>query len=79
MASSEQFRVAIVGGGLCGLALAIALKERSIPFIVYESRASFMELGAGINLGPNTLQAFRLIDPSLVDAVTHLFLSLIHT
>lgn len=64
--------VAIVGGGLCGLALAIALKKRSIPFTIYEARSSFTELGAGINLGPNTLESFRLIDPALSEEVLKL-------
>jgi len=64
--------VAIVGGGLCGLALAIALKKRSISFTIYEARSSFTELGAGINLGPNTLETFRLIDPTLSEDVLKL-------
>lgn len=61
--------VAIIGGGLCGLALAIALKTRSIPFTLYESRASFTEIGAGINLGPSALQSLRMIDPTLGEKV----------
>lgn len=64
--------VAIVGGGLCGLALAIALEKRAISFTIYEARSSFTELGAGINLGPNTLEALRLIDPVLSDEVLRL-------
>lgn len=63
------FQVAIIGGGLCGLSLAIALRKRSIDYKIYEARSSFTELGAGINIGPNTLQAFRLIDPSLGEAL----------
>lgn len=63
--SSEPLHVAIVGGGLCGLALAIALEKRTISYTIYESHASFTEIGAGINLGPNTIQAFDLIDPAI--------------
>ncbi|KAK4540391.1 hypothetical protein LTR36_009248 [Oleoguttula mirabilis] len=73
MASPDTFNVAIVGGGLCGLSLAIALRKRSIPFKIYETRGSFTELGAGINIGPNTLQAFQLIDPSLGKALEQLW------
>lgn len=65
---STQLEVAIIGGGLCGLALACALSKRSIPYKIYEARSSFQELGAGINIGPNTSQAFRLIDEPLADA-----------
>lgn len=71
-AASRSLHVAIVGGGLCGLALAIALKKRSILFTIYEARSSFTELGAGINLGPNTLEALRLIDPALIEEVLRL-------
>ncbi|KAK4899485.1 hypothetical protein LTR27_003218 [Elasticomyces elasticus] len=65
---AECLNVAIIGGGLCGLALAVALKQRNIGFKVYETRSSFTELGAGINIGPNTLEAFRLIDGGLGEA-----------
>lgn len=64
--------VAIVGGGLCGLSLAIALKKRSTPFKIYEARASFTEQGTGINLAPNAREAFRLIDEPLAPAVENL-------
>ncbi|KAK5731108.1 hypothetical protein LTR15_001046 [Elasticomyces elasticus] len=65
---AECLSVAIIGGGLCGLALAVALKQRNVLFKVYEARSSFTELGAGINIGPNTLDAFRLIDGGLGEA-----------
>lgn len=66
---TDPFHVAIVGGGLCGLALAIALDRRDIPYTIYESRASFTEIGAGINLAPNSMEAFNLIDPSLGEVI----------
>ncbi|KAF2768559.1 FAD/NAD(P)-binding domain-containing protein [Teratosphaeria nubilosa] len=66
---ANNFHVAIVGGGLCGLALAVALRTRSVPFTIYELRSSFTELGAGINIGPNALAAFNLIDKDLGEAV----------
>ncbi|KAK1808615.1 hypothetical protein LTR12_017024 [Friedmanniomyces endolithicus] len=72
MGSQAPPSVAIIGGGLCGLSLAIALKKRSISFKIYEARASFTEIGAGINLGPNTAQTFRLIDESLAEAIERL-------
>ncbi|RMY89637.1 hypothetical protein D0862_10167 [Hortaea werneckii] len=69
MPRETSSHIAIVGGGLCGLSLAIALKARGIPFRIYETRSSFTELGAGINIGPNTLRTFQLIDPSLYQAL----------
>lgn len=63
--SRPPFHVAIIGGGLCGISLGIALKERSIPFTLYEARSSFTEIGAGINFGPSALRALREIHPDL--------------
>ncbi|GKZ22364.1 hypothetical protein AbraIFM66951_011527 [Aspergillus brasiliensis] len=46
--------VVIIGGGLGGIALAIALSQRSIPCRVYESRAEDAEMfGSGVTFGPN--------------------------
>ncbi|KAF9736457.1 Salicylate hydroxylase 4 [Paraphaeosphaeria minitans] len=65
----SHLHVAIVGGGLGGIALAIALKARNIPFTIYEARSAFTEIGAGINFAPNGLRALREIDPSLGDRI----------
>nr|POE62929.1 6-methylsalicylic acid decarboxylase ata [Quercus suber] len=64
----SRLPIAIVGGGLCGLGLACALTKRNVPYKIYEARSSFQELGAGINIGSNTFQAFRLIDEALSQA-----------
>lgn len=61
----QPLHIAIIGGGLCGISLGIALKTRSIPFTLYESRNSFTEIGAGINFGPSALRSLHLINPSL--------------
>ncbi|KAK4556656.1 hypothetical protein LTR86_006227 [Recurvomyces mirabilis] len=68
MPSQEPFTVALVGGGLTSLTLAIALRKKKIPFKIYEARSSFTELGAGINVGPNSSTALRLIDEDLAKA-----------
>ena len=70
--SGVSFSVAIIGGGLCGLALAIGLSKRNIPYTIYEARSSFTEIGAGLNLGPNSFHAFEAIDPSLKEHVLNL-------
>lgn len=67
--ANVSLHVAIIGGGLCGISLAIALTKRGISHIIYESRASFTEIGAGINLGPNCIEAFSLIDPLIGDQI----------
>ena len=51
--------VAIIGGGLSGLSLALALHKNSIACTVYESRPSTESIGGAIMLSPNAL---RILD-----------------
>lgn len=65
----KTFSVAIIGGGIGGLALAIGLsKYPNIDFHVYESAPSFGEIGAGVGLGPNAQRALEQIGPSAKEA-----------
>lgn len=48
--------VAIIGGGIAGLALAINLHQRGIACRVYEAAASQRELGVGITLLPHAMR-----------------------
>lgn len=50
-------RIAIAGGGIAGLATAIALAENGHQIEVLERRAELGELGAGIQIAPNGLRA----------------------
>ncbi|MFY9816611.1 MAG: FAD-dependent monooxygenase, partial [Pseudolabrys sp.] len=54
-------RVAIVGGGICGLTLALNLKERGIPCRVYERAPEIRELGVGITLLPHAMREFTTL------------------
>jgi salicylate hydroxylase len=45
--------VLIAGGGIAGLATALALAKRSIPSFILEQRPQPSEAGAGIQIGPN--------------------------
>ena len=45
--------IAIVGGGVGGLAAALALVRRGFDVEVYEQSAVLKELGAGVQLGSN--------------------------
>ena len=54
-------RVAIIGGGIGGLAAALALEQRGIETDIYEQSAQLGEIGAGLNLSPNALKVFRAL------------------
>jgi salicylate hydroxylase len=59
--------IAIVGGGLCGLALAIGLVKHGVNVRIYESAAAFSEIGAGVAFGINSITALKLLDPRLLE------------
>ena len=61
-ALDQDFHIAIVGAGLGGIALAIALNRHGVPYTVYESAAAFATVGAGVGIGPNSLRAMDSID-----------------
>jgi len=52
-------RIAIIGGGIGGLAAALALERRGAETIVCEQSAALSEIGAGLNLTPNAFKALR--------------------
>jgi len=60
LADSKQ-DVLIVGGGVCGLALAINLHERGVSCRVYERAPEVKELGVGITLLPHAMREFTAL------------------
>lgn len=59
--STRSGEVLIAGGGIAGLATALALARRGIASHVLERRAAFSEQGAGIQIGPNGTQILRAL------------------
>ena len=58
-------KVAVIGGGIGGLALALGLLEHPhIDVQVYESAPSFGEIGAGVSIAYNAQRALELISPA---------------
>jgi len=55
-------RVAIIGGGIGGLAAARALSRRGIEVRIYEAAPELREIGAGVALGPNAMKVLRSLD-----------------
>lgn len=66
--SQKPFTIAIVGGGIGGVALAIGLAARNVPFHIYESAPSFGEIGAGVTFGPNVIRAMHALSPAMLQA-----------
>jgi len=60
--------VVIVGGGIGGLAAAIALRQRGFAPRLYEAAPELREVGAGIWVPPNAMQVLARL--GLADAVT---------
>ena len=56
MNTREQPAIAVVGGGIAGLAFALALHQRGIACDVYEAAPDVKELGVGITLLPHGMQ-----------------------
>ena len=67
--SSNQLRVAIIGGGIVGCVTALGLLKRGISVKLYEQSGSFRENGAGLAFTTNAQTCMNLIDPSILAAM----------
>ncbi|MEZ2292430.1 FAD-dependent monooxygenase [Variovorax sp. RCC_210] len=54
--------ILVAGGGIGGLAAALALSRRGHRADVFEQAAAFAEIGAGVQLGPNVTRRLRQLD-----------------
>jgi salicylate hydroxylase len=70
-AEPAPIRLAVVGGGIAGLGLAIGLLHHPagpnprLKVTIYESSPALSEVGAGIAMGPNSLGAIELLSSEL--------------
>jgi salicylate hydroxylase len=55
---NQDLPVLVAGGGIGGLAAALALVRRGFKVQVFEQAPEIGEIGAGIQLGPNAFHAF---------------------
>jgi salicylate hydroxylase len=58
---SERLSIAIVGGGLAGLAAAAALARLGFAAHVFEAAPQLGEIGAGVNVSPQAIRVLRAI------------------
>jgi len=63
-----QGPVVVVGGGIGGLAAALALARKGLRVQLLEQADAFSEVGAGIQLGPNVFRMFEVL--GLTEAVS---------
>src|ERR1700728_993968 len=70
MSDWRDREVLIVGGGIGGLAAALALARQGIAVRIIEQAPEFKEIGAGIQLGPNVFWMFELL--GLIEPVSAL-------
>lgn len=54
-------KVAIIGAGIAGLTMGIALKRANIPFVIYEGSDAIKPVGAGIAIANNAMQVYRYL------------------
>lgn len=54
--------VSIIGAGIGGLTLALALQKKNIPYQIFESALEIKPIGAGITLANNATQIFKRLE-----------------
>ena len=69
--SSQRVETLVVGGGIGGLATALALSRQGMPVHLLEQASEFGEIGPGIQLAPNALRMLErlgLLERVIADA-----------
>ncbi|KAF2153548.1 putative salicylate hydroxylase [Myriangium duriaei CBS 260.36] len=61
-------RLAIIGGGISGVTLALALIKRGIHVQIYEQARHFGEIGAGVAFNEAAVRAMEICSPAVVEA-----------
>ena len=55
-------KIAVLGAGMGGLAMAALLDRAGCDVTVYEQAKAFARVGAGIQMSPNALRVLRALD-----------------
>ena len=55
----DEKTILIAGGGIAGLASALALARESLPAKLFEQAPAFEEVGAGLQMSPNAVRALQ--------------------
>src|SRR5687768_6953592 len=62
MSTADDPRIAILGGGIGGLAAAAFLRAEGFDSDVYEQAETLTEVGAGLVVAPNAARLLRRLD-----------------
>jgi salicylate hydroxylase len=65
---AQKLRLAIIGGGIGGLTLALALRQRGLEADVFEQAPELTEIGAAVALSANSTRELRRL--GVLDAIT---------
>src|SRR5260370_25147923 len=57
----DGMRIAVVGAGIAGLAMGIALDRAGLPYRIYEQATELREVGAGLQLAPNATRLLHRV------------------
>jgi salicylate hydroxylase len=66
--ADQSLEIAVVGGGIIGLAVACGLLHRGIRVKLYEQAQAFGEVGAGIAFTACAQKCMELLDPAILQA-----------
>lgn len=69
MAQPKPLKIAILGGGISGLGVAVGLTRNPNPNLevsLYEMQPEISETGAGLAMGASALHAIELLNPNLL-------------
>ncbi|KAL4966531.1 FAD-dependent oxidoreductase [Aspergillus stella-maris] len=67
-AADQTLDVAIIGGGITGLTMAVGLVSRGFHVKVYERKSGYSKIETTIAFTPNTEWAMRVLDPRIYGA-----------
>jgi salicylate hydroxylase len=65
--NSPRLRIAIIGAGIGGLTLALALRQRGVAAEVFEQASELTEIGAAVGLAANATRELRRL--GVLDAI----------
>src|SRR5436305_13790663 len=57
--TGAALKIAVIGGGLGGLSVAVGLRRPGFEVDVYEQAPELTQIGGGINMGPNAARVLR--------------------